>query len=524
MALRRLWRVAVMAWVVLAAPALPAAAEQRVALVIGNSAYASIPRLANPARDAALMAAALGDVGFDVVVVRDADRDAMAKAIQEFGRRLRAGGAEAVGLFYFAGHGVQSRGVNYLIPVQAAVANEADLEIEAVSAQWVLSQMAFAGNSLNIVILDACRNNPFEGGFRYVAQGLARMDAPSGALVAYAAAPGQVAADGTGANSPYTAALADTLREPGLRLEDVFKRVRLAVESATGEAQTPWEESSLKGDFYFAGPPAAGGQTAGDLDRTFWTSIEDSTNPASFEAYLKQFPEGVFADLARLRLEELRGAATETEVAAAETRRTDEGADQTDYENLRDAAWGGGLAAVEAFIAGAADIDAPDQDGDTALHLAAVQGHTDVVRALIAAGAAIDARSANGHEPLHYAAEQGNADIVRVLLDAGAAVDAQSDGGHAPLHYAAGADHLAVARMLLAAEADTGLRDEDGDTPLHFAAVSGDGDLAQALLDAGAAVNARSRDGCTPLDYAHEKANGAVVDLLRARGGERGEC
>ena len=304
--------------------ALPAGAALRVALVVGNSDYKLIPALANPKNDAALMAETLRGVGFDVIETKNADRRGMARAIRDFGKRLRRAGPEAVGLFYYAGHAVEAGGTNYLIPLGAQIETEADLEIEAVSASWVLGQMEYAGNALNVVILDACRNNPFKGSFRAVTRGLARMNAPSGSLVAYAAAPGQVAADGTADNSPYTAALAAAMREPGLPLEGVFKRVRVAVEAATGEQQTPWEESSLKGDFYFVpqestvtvtppGAPPAQPQPAFDaraLELAFWNSIEKSADPADFEDYLARYRDGAFTGLAKRRLAAL------TEVAA----------------------------------------------------------------------------------------------------------------------------------------------------------------------------------------------------------------
>ncbi len=298
--------------------ALPARAETRVALVIGNSDYALISALANPENDAALMAETLRAVGFEVIEANNADRRGMARAIREFGKRLRRAGPEAVGLFYYAGHGVQASGANYLIPLGAPVDTEADLEIEAVSAAWVLGQMEYAGNALNVVILDACRNNPFKGSFRASTRGLARMNAPSGSLVAYAAAPGQVAADGAGANSPYTAALVAAMREPGLPLEQVFKRVRVAVEAATGEQQTPWEESSLKGDFYFVpqgstvtvtppgAPPAFDARA---LELALWETVKDSADPADFEDYLAQYPRGVFSGSAKRRLAALTAVA-----------------------------------------------------------------------------------------------------------------------------------------------------------------------------------------------------------------------
>jgi formylglycine-generating enzyme required for sulfatase activity len=240
----------------------PAAAEPRIALVIGNGAYDSaLGPLANPARDAALVAASLERVGFSVRILADADLKAMKRAISEFGQRLMAAGPEATGLFYFAGHGVQIEGVNFLLPLAAAIATEADAEMEAVNADWVLKQMEFAGNRVNIVILDACRNNPLSRGLRSVSRGLARMDAPTGSFIAYATAPGEVALDGEGGagNSPYSTALAAAITGPPVPLEEMFRNVRVAVMEATARRQVPWDSSSLTGAFYFS---AAGRATA----------------------------------------------------------------------------------------------------------------------------------------------------------------------------------------------------------------------------------------------------------------------
>jgi len=194
------------------ASALAQAAETRIALVIGNSDYSS-GSLPNPANDAKLIGDALTSLGFDVIARRNADQITMKRAIQEFGSRLESAGPGAVGLFYYAGHGLQLSGRNYLIPTTARIDREGDVEIEAVSADWVIEQMRYARNRLNIVILDACRNNPFTRSMRSVDHGLATMDAPAGILIAYSTAPGAVAADGTGRNSPYTEALTHAMRE-----------------------------------------------------------------------------------------------------------------------------------------------------------------------------------------------------------------------------------------------------------------------------------------------------------------------
>ena len=228
----------------------PALAEKRVALLIGNSNYATSP-LKNPTNDATDMAGLLKKLGFDVTYKLNADMKTMVQAVNDFGEKLK--GAD-VGLFYFAGHGMQIKGRNFLIPVDAKLGSETDVEYEAVDAGRVLGKMESAGNKLNIVILDACRDNPFARSFRSVQKGLAQMDAPTGSLIAYATAPGSVAADGSGRNGVYTEYLLRNLSQPGMNVEKVFKNVRIGVQDATRKQQTPWESSSLTGEFYFAGP------------------------------------------------------------------------------------------------------------------------------------------------------------------------------------------------------------------------------------------------------------------------------
>ena len=232
----------------------PAAQEARVALVIGNGAYRESP-LKNPVNDAKAMAAALRACGFRVDLVLDADRNRMFQAVREFGQKIQGGG---VGLFYFAGHGMAVKGANYLIPVAADIAGEDEVEIQALSVQSVLNKMEGAKNRLNLLVLDACRNNPFARSFRSAASGLAQMDAPTGTFIAYATAPGSTAADGTGANGLYTQHLLQALGRPGLKVEEVFKQVRIEVKQASGDKQVPWDSSSLTGDFYFRAGPAAG--------------------------------------------------------------------------------------------------------------------------------------------------------------------------------------------------------------------------------------------------------------------------
>lgn len=229
--------------------------EKRVALVIGNGAYATVSPLKNPVNDAHDIAQTLGSIGFDVIYRENVTQNDMKRAIRDFGLKIRNGG---VGLFYYAGHGAQLNGRNYLVPVEAVIEKESDLEYEAVDAGLVLDEMFAAGNQLNIVILDACRNNPFARSFRSDSHGLAVMKAPVETVIAYATAPGEVASDGASRNGVYTQELLKYIKTPGLKLEDVFKKVRTAVRQISNGKQIPWESVSLEGDFYFvAGQPSS---------------------------------------------------------------------------------------------------------------------------------------------------------------------------------------------------------------------------------------------------------------------------
>ncbi len=255
---RPIFALCVLILLTLAAGLAQAEASGRYALVIGNSAYKDKP-LKNPANDARDMAKALQRLGFDVQLKVDAGMRDMEESIREFGTRLKRGG---VGIFYYAGHGIQVQGANYLVPIGARLASESDAKFECVDAGRVLGKMEDAGNELNIVILDACRNNPFARSFRSVDQGLARMDAPTGSMVAYATAPNSVASDGKGQNGLYTKHLLANIGTPGIPIEEVFKRVRIGVMNDTGKKQVPWESSSVAGYYYIAGGAAPLGDYA----------------------------------------------------------------------------------------------------------------------------------------------------------------------------------------------------------------------------------------------------------------------
>jgi uncharacterized caspase-like protein len=319
-----------MAVILVAAVALLAAdaaqaASKRLALVIGNNAYTD-GVLKNPINDARMMASTLRELEFDVQILENADRITMQRAIVEFGRKLRDG---TVGLFYFAGHGMQVRGSNFLIPVKASIESEEEVEVESVDVAYVMARMATARNQFNIVILDACRNNPFQRSFRSASNGLAAISAPSGTMIAYATAPGSVANDGDAANGIYTSELAAAIRRPGIPMEEAFKLARGRVIARTQGKQTPWESSSVVGEFSFKPvvPPqqvaalSAPVQTPSLNDNAaeiaFWNSIKDSQDARDFQAYIENYPNGAFNKLARIRISNLPEPGSRVRAASA---------------------------------------------------------------------------------------------------------------------------------------------------------------------------------------------------------------
>jgi hypothetical protein len=291
--------------------------NQRVALVIGNGSYKEAP-LSNPVNDARAISTALQEAGFTVILRENTDQRSMLTALREFGDKLRGGGT---GLFYYAGHGMQIKGRNYLIPVGANVDREDEVAYNAVDAQAVLDKMEAAGNTTNIMILDACRNNPFTRSSRSSQGGLAQMDAPVGTLVAFATSPGAVASDGTGANGLYTQHLLTAMRQQGSKVEDVFKQVRANVRRDSQGKQVPWESTSLEGDFYFKGGT---GTTMGldstlALENALWDTVKGSTLPIELRVYLNRFPTGRYSAEAKARLAQLQPASAPVNVAAAPT-------------------------------------------------------------------------------------------------------------------------------------------------------------------------------------------------------------
>ncbi len=254
--------------------------EFKQALIIGNADYKHAGILRNPVNDATAISETLQQLGFEVTTITDADKRKMEQFIREFGKQLKR--RKGVGLFYYAGHGMQIEGVNYLLPTDINPSNEFDVTYDAVPVGKLLGQMEVAGNGMNMVILDACRNNPFARSFRSSSRGLAQVVAPTGSFISYATAPGQVASDGDGKNGLYTEKLLKHMTTPGLTLERVFKQVRMDVQKASNSRQVPWDSSSVTGDFYFvpsvAAPPSVDTVELGDLQEQ-----ADATEKAGLE-------------------------------------------------------------------------------------------------------------------------------------------------------------------------------------------------------------------------------------------------
>jgi TPR repeat protein len=263
--------------------------EKRIALVIGNNGY-RVSRLTASINDARAMAKALKDLNFEVVQLEDVGRLAMHKAIRKFADDLAR--QDTVGLFYFAGHGVQSNGKNFLVPIDADIEHEDDIELQSVDIQYLLDKFRDIRSGMNILILDACRNNPFARTNVKRSSGLAAVDGPPGTLVAFAAAPGHVATEATDGNGIYTKNILANIRVPGVPIEEVFKRIRTGVLEETKGNQVPWENTSLVRDFYFQAAQSGQGYkpTPMDTESEAWSKIEASRNIYDFIGFLRRFP------------------------------------------------------------------------------------------------------------------------------------------------------------------------------------------------------------------------------------------
>ncbi|MGJ4927340.1 caspase family protein [Bradyrhizobium sp. HKCCYLS2038] len=286
---------------------VPASAP-RVALVVGNANYVRLRQLENPGKDADLIADRLRQLGFEVTLKTNRDLKAMGEDVEAFAQVIKQRGPDVVSVFYYAGHGLESDGLNYLVPVDADIKRKADLAGHAMSVKRIADRLSSAGNRVNILILDACRDNPFPEGA--VAAngllGLAPMGAVYGAFIASATGSGKAAFDGDNGHSPYTLALAQAMSAPGEKLEDVFKSVRRQVRLATAEQQIPWESTSIETDFYFV-PPAPPPSQATQL----LAAATETDNLALFELLVDRFPDSEEAARARSILEQRRAAAVE---------------------------------------------------------------------------------------------------------------------------------------------------------------------------------------------------------------------
>ena len=301
-----------------AAPTALQGPEQRVALVIGNSNYQNAPQLANPDNDAQSMAQFLNSAGFEVISATDLTQNDMLRVVQDFSAKVASRGPNTVAMVYYAGHGVQLQGENYLVPVDAKVSNPTELVSNSVRLVDVMATLETIPSRMRIVILDACRNNPFPA-INDAGRGLAIVDAPNGSIVGYSTAPGAEALDGSGGHSPYTQAFLQQAREPNVPIEQLFKRVRLDVNHTTDGAQTPWESSSLTSDFTFFGDTAVAAnrapikapvvQMASNLPsrstRQAYDYVLSEGRPEYYQEFIQMYPHDPLCDHIRWLLANL---------------------------------------------------------------------------------------------------------------------------------------------------------------------------------------------------------------------------
>lgn len=293
----------------------------KLALVIGNSKYKDAPELRNPANDARAIGETLKVSGFEVTLKLDTGREEMLAAIRDYVLAMEK--RKCVGLFYFAGHGVQLAWRNYLLPVDAAIDKIEDVAPQSIEIARLMEGLTRAANPMNVVILDACRENPFGKDFRVEQKGLSQMDAPNSTLLAYATSPGNVASDGEGANGLYTEHLLREMKVQDAKIEDVFKRVRLGVRRKSSGAQIPWESTSLEDDFWFLPPKELKKLSDEEKERAFkeelalWEKVRDAAAPAPLEDYLRRYPNGNYAELAQLALDRVLAKQGERKIALA---------------------------------------------------------------------------------------------------------------------------------------------------------------------------------------------------------------
>jgi 6-phosphogluconolactonase (cycloisomerase 2 family)/uncharacterized caspase-like protein len=462
------------------------AQEQRVALVIGNGRYQHNATLDNPPNDAADVAAALGKVGFTVTLLTDASRIAMEQSVRAFGNSLK--NPEAIGMFYYSGHGAQAEGQNFLIPVDADIQDADELAYKAVAVESILAKMRSAGNKINIVVLDACRDNPFPGSSRSGDKGLTivTVKVPESVIV-YATDPGSTAADGTGRNSPFTKAFLENMDVPGQDITGMLKRVTSKVRSDTDGKQTPWVSTNLTRDFTFksasTGVPPVQPVVTPTISVTRLSGSLVVTTATEGTLYLDGKSMGDVPAEASAKLDqvevgdrslELRYADGQVEHQSA-TVKAGSTANVTftyrpDFFKL---AMTGTPQDVQAAIRNGADIKAKNSDGWTALMLAARDNASpEVISALLKAGADKSARDSRyGWTALIWAAaDNPNPEVITALLSGGADINARSiDAETALMAAAANNPNPQAIMVLLRAGADAKAKDSAGRTAFDYA-------------------------------------------------------
>ncbi|MBT8076921.1 MAG: caspase domain-containing protein [Gammaproteobacteria bacterium] len=349
---------------------IPATAKDRYALVIGNGAYKDITPLKNPPNDAELIRNSLRQVGFDVQLLLDADKRRMDRAVNEFADKLDQAGEAAVGLFYFAGHGVAVNNLNYLIPVGAPIQTQEDVPYYAVPENWVLDKLERARNKTDIIILDACRDNPLPKKTRSAASGLSTPQTSSeGIYIAYSTSPGMVAYDGDGDYSPFAEALAAEIKTPHITIDFMMTSVRRQVNDATANRgptkQRPWSLTSITDPFYFV-PPTTGANTIAannnsnrqpvqpvkkSQEEILWERVSAKNTIDDYDFYLKQYPKGQYANLAKYERKQLKDA----------QRGPDTGGDEDDGNVFEDLL--GALAGNTAQPRSSGDLEAQNTGG-----------------------------------------------------------------------------------------------------------------------------------------------------------------
>jgi len=478
----------------LAEPAF-AQSEKRIALVIGNGAYRFNNTLKNPPNDAADMASALKRDGFQVTLLTDASRDAMEKSVRAFGTSLKD--PDAVGLFYYSGHGAQADGQNYLLPVDSDIQDADELRYKAMDAESILAKMRSAGNKLNIVVLDACRNNPFPGSSRSGEKGLAivKVKVPDSVIV-FATDPGSTAEDGSGRNSPFTAAFMAVMEKPGMDIAVMMKQVTGRVQAETGGKQTPWVSTNLTKDFAFV----PGGRTAPapqsttapvpraptlTVTRVYGSLLVTAATAGSL--YLDGRLLGDIPAGAEARLDNVEAGDRTLELHYAEgrveqhTATVESGAAATVAFTYRE---GGPAPESGSSEQTGAGLPAEGQSGSSQqtaeLFRLAKNGSPEDIQATIRKGANVNAQDENYLSPLRLAAAYNtNPEVIKVLVDAGADVNTPDYAQFTPLMYAASRNQ--------------------------------NPEVIAALLDAGADPKAANGMGKTAFDYAqaNEKLKGS---------------